>query len=308
MAEEGDVLTNLDGDPAGGNGADTLPVAGVLQQYVKDLSVENPKAPESFQWNEAPQMDVQFNISARKINEEVSEIELKISVHAKAAQGTVYLVELAYCGLVGMRNMPDEHKHAFTYAEAPRILFPFGPPGDRRRGARRGLRAADARPDRLQRHLPAAAAAARRAGHDRGAGGRGLILGLIRHQPERRGVSSLVKNVGTIGGLTAVSRVFGFARDMITARVLGAGLARGCVAAGVHPAEHLPPAVRRGGVLGRVRADVLARAAWGGRRGGGRPVRRRRAVGVRVGAARVLGGRCWRCRGSSGCSRASTRA
>ena len=38
-------------------------------------------------------------------------------------------------------------------------------------------------------------------------------------------MSSLVSNVGTIGGLTAVSRVFGFVRDMITARVLGAGLA-----------------------------------------------------------------------------------
>jgi len=36
---------------------------------------------------------------------------------------------------------------------------------------------------------------------------------------------SLVRNVGTIGGLTAVSRVFGFARDMLLARVLGAGLA-----------------------------------------------------------------------------------
>ncbi len=36
---------------------------------------------------------------------------------------------------------------------------------------------------------------------------------------------SLIRNVGTIGGLTAVSRVFGFARDMILARVLGAGLA-----------------------------------------------------------------------------------
>ncbi|MEY4720615.1 MAG: hypothetical protein RIQ46_340 [Pseudomonadota bacterium] len=36
---------------------------------------------------------------------------------------------------------------------------------------------------------------------------------------------SLVKSVGTIGGLTAVSRVFGFARDMMLARVLGAGLA-----------------------------------------------------------------------------------
>jgi putative peptidoglycan lipid II flippase len=38
-------------------------------------------------------------------------------------------------------------------------------------------------------------------------------------------LSSLIKNVGTIGGLTMVSRVFGFARDMLLARVLGAGLA-----------------------------------------------------------------------------------
>ena len=125
MAEEGDVLTNLDADSVGGNGADNQPIAGILQQYVKDLSVENPKAPESFQWTEQPQMDVQFNISARKINEEVSEIELKISVTSKTAQGTVYIVELSYCGLVGMRNMSEEHKHAFTYAEAPRILVPF---------------------------------------------------------------------------------------------------------------------------------------------------------------------------------------
>ncbi|MBW8753515.1 MAG: murein biosynthesis integral membrane protein MurJ [Sphingomonadales bacterium] len=36
---------------------------------------------------------------------------------------------------------------------------------------------------------------------------------------------SLLKNVGTIGGLTAVSRVFGFARDMLFARLFGAGLA-----------------------------------------------------------------------------------
>lgn len=33
---------------------------------------------------------------------------------------------------------------------------------------------------------------------------------------------SLLKNVGTIGGLTAISRVFGFVRDMLVARVLGA--------------------------------------------------------------------------------------
>ena len=126
MAEEGDVLTNLDTDAAaGGNGADTQPVAGLLSQYIKDLSVENPKAPESFQWTEQPQIDVQFNIGARKINDEISEIELKVSASAKSSQGTAYIIELAYCGLVGMRNMAEDQMHAFSYAEAPRILFPF---------------------------------------------------------------------------------------------------------------------------------------------------------------------------------------
>ena len=124
MAEEGDVLTDLN-PQTNGNGADTAPVAGIITQYVKDLSVENPKAPDSFGWTDAPELDVQFNIAARVMNDEVQEVTLKISVNAKMQQGTAYIVELAYCGLVGMRNMPDDAKHAFTYAEAPRILFPF---------------------------------------------------------------------------------------------------------------------------------------------------------------------------------------
>ncbi|RIV86133.1 murein biosynthesis integral membrane protein MurJ [Aurantiacibacter xanthus] len=36
---------------------------------------------------------------------------------------------------------------------------------------------------------------------------------------------SLVRNVGTIGSLTLLSRIFGFVRDMLLARALGAGLA-----------------------------------------------------------------------------------
>ena len=128
MADEGDVLTNLESNPdagAGGNGADNQPVAGLISQYIKDLSVENPKAPESFQWTEQPELDVQINIASREINEEVHEIELKIGAAAKTSQGTVYIVELAYCGLLGLRNIPEEQAHMFMYAEGPRILFPF---------------------------------------------------------------------------------------------------------------------------------------------------------------------------------------
>ena len=124
MAEEGDVLTDLNPQP-NGNGADTAPVAGIISQYVKDLSVENPRAPDSFGWTDAPELDVQFNIAARVMNDEVQEVTLKVSVTAKMSEGTAYIDELSYCGLVGMRNMTEDQKHAFIYAEAPRFLFPF---------------------------------------------------------------------------------------------------------------------------------------------------------------------------------------
>lgn len=125
MADEGDVLTDLDNMNAGANGADNQPMAGVLTQYVKDLSVENPSAPAVYQWEGNPQIDVQFNIGAEPVNDEVSEITLKVQINASSPQGKVYIVELSYCGLVGIRNLPDEQAHAFMFAEAPRILFPF---------------------------------------------------------------------------------------------------------------------------------------------------------------------------------------
>ena len=125
MSDEGNIITNIDlGGPVP-NGEDTSPAAGIISQYVKDLSVENPNAPESFGWQDPPQIDVQFNIGARPVNGEVSEIELKVSVNAKAEAGTSFIVDLSYCGLIGMRNLDESQMHAFTYAEAPRILFPF---------------------------------------------------------------------------------------------------------------------------------------------------------------------------------------
>ena len=126
MADQGDVLTDLNADPAAGaNGADNQPSAGVISQYIKDLSVENPNAPQCFQWNEQPQLDVQVNIAADKVADEVHEVTLKITCTAKTSQGNLYLIDLDYCGLMGMRNLPDEQAHAFLFAEAPRILFPF---------------------------------------------------------------------------------------------------------------------------------------------------------------------------------------
>lgn len=125
MADEGDVLTDLDNAAAGANGADNQPAAGLITQYTKDFSVENPNAPDVYSWPEQPQIDVQFNIAAEQVNDQVHEVILKINLTATHDKGNVYLIELAYAGLVGVRNLPEEQTHAFLFAETPRLLFPF---------------------------------------------------------------------------------------------------------------------------------------------------------------------------------------
>ncbi len=107
------------------NGSDNSPSVGILSQYIKDMSVENPNSPDSFQWEEQPQIDVQFNIGSRTFGEDMHEVELKINVTAKADKGTAFIVELAYAALIGMRNVPEEQQHPFLFGEAPRIIFPF---------------------------------------------------------------------------------------------------------------------------------------------------------------------------------------
>ncbi len=44
------------------NGEDTAAQIGLIAQYVKDLSFENPNAPAVYQAQVQPQIDVQFHI------------------------------------------------------------------------------------------------------------------------------------------------------------------------------------------------------------------------------------------------------
>ncbi len=112
-------------DEGAANGADTMPQVGMISQYVKDLSFENPNAPAVYQWQAQPQIEVQFNIGAGAVGEDVHEVSLKIEVTATADGNTAFAVELLYAGLFAIRNVPQEQLQPFLLAEAPRLLFPF---------------------------------------------------------------------------------------------------------------------------------------------------------------------------------------
>ncbi len=107
------------------NGGDTAPAAGLISQYVKDLSFENPNAPAIYQNQAAPSIDVQFNIGAQQVGEDVHEVTLKIEVRAEAEGTTAFIVDLSFAGLFGFRNVPVDQIQPFMLGEAPRLLFPF---------------------------------------------------------------------------------------------------------------------------------------------------------------------------------------
>ncbi|MGK2909510.1 MAG: protein-export chaperone SecB [Sphingobium sp.] len=119
MADQADTYDAMS------NGADTTPQIGLITQYVKDLSFENPNAPAVYQWQTQPNIDVQFNIGADQVADDVHEVALKIEVKATATDGTAFAVELVYAGLFGMRNVPEDQIQPFMLSEAPRLLFPF---------------------------------------------------------------------------------------------------------------------------------------------------------------------------------------
>src|SRR5215210_1132410 len=98
---------------AGGNGSgENEPQVSILAQYVKDLSVENPSAPQVFQWQTQPALDVH-------------EVTLKIEVSARSENGVHFVVDLSYAGLFGLRNVPEDALPPFLLIEAPRHIFPF---------------------------------------------------------------------------------------------------------------------------------------------------------------------------------------
>jgi preprotein translocase subunit SecB len=111
---------------AGGNGADeSQPQVSILAQYVKDLSVENPSAPQVYSWQVQPQLDVQFNLSVNGAAEGTHEVSMKFDISARSDNGVHFVIDLSYAGLFAIRNVPEEALPPFLLIEAPRLLFPF---------------------------------------------------------------------------------------------------------------------------------------------------------------------------------------
>lgn len=95
-------------------------------QYIKDLSFENPLGPNAaaaIQQN--PEVTVEVTTSARPLGEGRYEVTLFIKGEANTKEGTVFIAELTYAGIVSLANIPDDAVAPILLIEGARLLFPF---------------------------------------------------------------------------------------------------------------------------------------------------------------------------------------
>ena len=120
------------GEMRGNGETDALPAASdgpqlfVNLQYIKDLSFENPRAPQSLvQQSAQPEVSINVDVKAHNLNQEAYEVVLTINVTAQLQKEPVFLVELAYAAVVTIRNAPEPLLANLILVETPRIIFPF---------------------------------------------------------------------------------------------------------------------------------------------------------------------------------------
>ena len=113
--------------PTNGAGM-ALPEPGirVLAQFIRDLSFENPRAPDALRTTgQQPQIDMGVEMNARGREDGLYEVDLKLSARATREDGPVFVVELLYGGVFQITGVEQADMEPVLLIECPRYLFPF---------------------------------------------------------------------------------------------------------------------------------------------------------------------------------------
>lgn len=99
------------------------------KMYVKDLSFENPNAPEIYfaQSEKQPEVDVNLQLNHKQIDDNHYEVSLEITAKIinKEKEKTLFILELEHAAVFFLKNIPEEHIKMVLAVDCPTLLFPF---------------------------------------------------------------------------------------------------------------------------------------------------------------------------------------
>lgn len=104
-----------------------MPVqAKVLNQYIKDMSFENPNIRKLMAGpGDPPNLKVEVNVKAERFDKDVYESAIEFKATAENNLGIVYVLETVYAGLFKIEKIPEQALEPFLLISGPMTLFPF---------------------------------------------------------------------------------------------------------------------------------------------------------------------------------------
>ena len=113
-------------NPVASNGS-TAPQAQLQIQkiYIKDASFEAPNAPQIFQEQGQPRIDLNLSQKVQNFAEGMFEVVLSLTVTCKMEDKTVYLAEVQQAGVFGLNGFDASQRDAVLGAYCPHTLFPY---------------------------------------------------------------------------------------------------------------------------------------------------------------------------------------
>ena len=105
--------------------AENGPEFSILRIYLKDVSFETPNSPGVFAQEFKPEIGLQLNTAIKRIEENLHEVVLNITVTAKQGEKTGFLVEVQQAGIFSLKGFDEAQKGTMLGAYCPNVLFPY---------------------------------------------------------------------------------------------------------------------------------------------------------------------------------------
>ncbi|MFP3982253.1 MAG: protein-export chaperone SecB [Desulfurivibrionaceae bacterium] len=103
------------------------PVFRLQKLYLKDLSFENPNAPEIFMEKQEPTVDINLEVKHRALEDDHYEVTIAVTGTVKNGKEgkNLFIIEVEHAGVFILKNIPDENVPMALAVDCPTLMFPF---------------------------------------------------------------------------------------------------------------------------------------------------------------------------------------
>jgi len=110
------------------NKTEEAPILSLQKIYLKDVSFENPNAPEVFtEANGQPRVEMNLALNSRPLDNDQWEVALKVNIMVsnQESEQVMFEIEVEQAGIFYIKNIPQEHMTQVLAVNCPSIVFPY---------------------------------------------------------------------------------------------------------------------------------------------------------------------------------------